>query len=232
MHCALLSLPLHAENADTTALSTWRAGSVVTPEAVAAYGEERCFGFEEIPDAVFARMQGKSFKENPNIQRSDLRYVRCLHTDAEGRIMLGEMVCNQKIAKDLVEIFHELYKNHYPIERMVLIDNYDADDERSMRDNHSSCFCYRVIAGSKTLSKHAKGMAIDLNTLHNPYMRKRSNGTLYVQPATARKYCDRTKRYAYTIVEGDLCHRLFLQHGFRWGGSWRSYKDWQHFDKD
>ncbi|MBQ9285740.1 MAG: M15 family metallopeptidase, partial [Bacteroidaceae bacterium] len=26
-------------------------------------------------------------------------------------------------------------------------------------------------------------------------------------------------------------YRLFIQHGFRWGGAWRSVKDYQHFEK-
>jgi len=227
----LICLPLHAASADTTALAEWRAGSTVTPEAVAAYGEERCFRADPIPDAIFRRMQGKSFKTNPHIQRSDLRYLRCLHTDAKGHILLGEMVCNKKIATVLTHIFRELYQHQYPIERMVLIDDYDAEDEQSMRHNNSSCFCYRTVSGSKHLSKHATGMAVDLNTLYNPYMRRRSDGSLYVQPSTARLYCNRNKRYAYTIVEGDLCHRLFLKHGFRWGGAWKNTKDWQHFEK-
>ena len=34
----------------------------------------------------------------------------------------------------------------------------------------------------------------------------------------------------YKIVPGDLCHRLFTQHGFRWGGSWKNSKDYQHFE--
>ena len=114
---------------------------------------------------------------------------------------------------------------------MVLPDEYDADDERQMRANNSSCFCYRTIAGSKTLSKHATGMAVDLNTLYNPYVRRRANGTLFVQPANAKKYCNRQATFPYKITKKDLAYQLFTKHGFRWGGSWPKYKDYQHFDK-
>ena len=141
------------------------------------------------------------------------------------------MVCNKAIAADLVEILRALYDNKYPIERMVLIDEYDADDEKSMRANNSSSFCYRTVSGTKTLSKHARGMAVDINTLYNPYVRKRADGSTVVQPTTATKYCDRSKKFDYKIESGDLCHRLFIKHGFRWGGAWRSTKDYQHFDK-
>jgi len=33
------------------------------------------------------------------------------------------------------------------------------------------------------------------------------------------------------IDRDDLCNRLFIEHGFRWGGDWRSSKDYQHFEK-
>lgn len=227
----LVAATARGDDGGRQALTQWRAGEAVTAADVAAFGIERCFAVEEISDALMERMQGRSFRQNPHIKRGDLRYVRALHYDAEGRIRIGEMVCNSAIAQDLVEIFRELYRARYPIGRMVLIDEYDADDERSMRANNSSCFCYRPIAGSSKLSLHAQGRAVDINTLYNPYVRRRADGTLFVQPATGRKYVDRTKSFPYKIEQGDLCHRLFTQHGFRWGGAWKRTKDYQHFEK-
>lgn len=192
---------------------------------------EQAFTSSPVPDSVFVRMQGKSYPADCTVPRSDLRYLRLLHVDEKGVTHQGEMVCNKAIAADLLDIFRELYKQKYPIERIRLIDDYDADDERSMRDNNSSCFCYRVIAGSHSLSKHALGMAVDINTLYNPYVRRRKNGTLFVQPATGVPYVNRQRQFPYKITSGDLLVRLFLQHGFRWGGSWKNYKDYQHFDK-
>ena len=65
---------------NTTALDQWQAGRTVTAEAVAAYGGiDKCFAAEPIPDDVWKRMQGKTFKENPYIGRDDLRHVRALH---------------------------------------------------------------------------------------------------------------------------------------------------------
>ena len=189
------------------------------------------FSVQPIPDSVFLRMQGRSWPEGCTIRRSDLRYLRLSHYDAEKKQHVGEMVCNKAIANDLLEIFRELYRQKYPIERIRLIDDYNADDEQSMRDNNSSCFCYRKISGSTKLSKHAQGMAVDINTLYNPYVRTGKDGRRIVEPATATRYVDRRKSFPYKIVKGDLLYRLFLQHGFKWGGSWRTMKDWQHFEK-
>ncbi|MGM9700276.1 MAG: M15 family metallopeptidase [Prevotella sp.] len=213
-------------------LCEWRAGEVVSAAAVAAYGVDSCFGAVPISDAVFKRMQGRSFRPNPHISRARLRYVRALHYDAEGRIHIGELVCHERIAADAVAIFRALYEGRYPVERMVLIDNYDADDERSMAANNTSGFCYRTVAGSSKVSAHAIGMAIDINPLYNPYVKTLKDGRQRVRPAAGRVYADRRRTHAYMLRRGDLCHRLFVQHGFVWGGAWRSVKDYQHFEKN
>ena len=163
---------------DSIALRQWQAGKIVTAEAVEAYGGvEKCFRAEPVPDGVWARMQGKTYKENPYIGRADLRHIRALHWDYDQKIHIGEMVCNAQIADCVVRILRQLYDARYPIQRMLLPDVYDADDETQMRDNNTSCFCYRVVSGSTTLSKHARGLAIDINTLYNPYYKDRKDGT-------------------------------------------------------
>jgi hypothetical protein len=175
-------------------------------------------------------MQGRSYQPNPHIQRSDLRYLRVLHYDYDGRTHQGELICNKRIATKVLSIFLELYEARYPIQRISLPDNFDADDERQMRANNTSAFCYRPVSGSDKLSYHARGLAIDINPLYNPCVRRLKNGETQVQPSTAHPYVDRTKTFQYKITAGDLCHRIFLRYGFTWGGSWRSLKDYQHFE--
>ena len=216
---------------DTRALTEWQAGRTVSQEAVDAFGGiDKCFAAEPIPDAVWARMQGKTYKENPYIGRDDLRHIRALHWDLDDQMHVGEMIVNAKIADRVAGILRQLFDAKYPIQRMLLPDVYDADDETQMRDNNSSSFCYRTIAGSTTLSKHARGLAIDINTLYNPYYKDRDDGTRFIQPATAEAYCDRTWDFPYKIDHDDLCYRLFTAAGFEWGGDWTSCKDFQHFE--
>lgn len=216
---------------ENNALLHWRAGIEVSERAVMAYGYDKCFVVEEIPDDVWERMQGKTYKPNPHIGRRDLRHLKVLHRNLEGSIMIGEMICNKKIASVLLDIFKQLYEARYPIERMVLPDEYDADDERQMRANNTSCFCYRQVSGTASLSKHATGMAVDLNPLYNPYIHTNKKGKRIVEPATATPYCDRNGNFPYKITTSDLAYKLFRQHGFTWGGGWRTMKDYQHFDK-
>ena len=189
------------------------------------------FAIDTISDAVFQRMLGKSYKYDCTVKREDLRYLHIIHYDGEGKEVQGELVCNKLIANDLIEIFKELHKQKYPIERMRLIDDYDGDDERSMQANNTSCFNFRAIAGSKKLSKHSQGLAIDINPLYNPCVRFRKDGKMSVEPMTGRPYTNRNKPFPYKIDKNDLCYRLFTKHGFKWGGDWRSLKDYQHFER-
>ena len=216
---------------DTTVLLEWQAGKTVSLEVIEAFGGvDKCFAADPIPDEVWQRMQDKTYKENPYIQRSDLRHIRALHWDYDEKIHIGEMVCNKLIADKVARILRQLFDTKYPIQRMLLPDVYGADDETQMRDNNSSCFCYRAIAGTTKLSKHARGLAVDINTLYNPYYKDREDGSRFIQPATAAEYCDRTKEFPYKIDHEDLCFRLFTEAGFEWGGDWTTCKDFQHFE--
>ena len=211
----------------------WVAGQTVTAATIAGWGgEDSCFAVLPIDNAMAARMvEGGSYPaEGALIGIDELRCLRVLHVNAGRDTLCGEMVCNKAITADLLEIFRELFHQSYAIERMVPIDEYGADDEQSMRANNSSSFCYRVIAGSTKLSKHASGMAVDLNPLYNPYV-KTSNGKTVIQPATAGPYVDRKAGFPYKIDEDDAAYKLFVAHGFTWGGAWTSLKDYQHFEK-
>ncbi|MCR5212350.1 MAG: M15 family metallopeptidase [Lachnospiraceae bacterium] len=193
------------------------------------------FSIRGISDDLFDRMKaGNTYKEDCIVPREDLRYLLVLHKDLNGFTHQGEMVVHKLIAEDVLEIFEKLYDANYPIERMVLPDNYMADDEIMMRDNNSSCFNFRFISHTTKVSKHGLGMAVDINTLYNPYHKIVTNedGTTkeVIEPATGAPYLDREKGFDYKINKDDLCYKLFTEKGFEWGGEWTDRKDYQHFE--
>lgn len=190
---------------------------------------EKGFYVKKIDDEIFARIKGKSFKDDCVLPVEDLRYIHVLHKDLDGKTHEGEMICNVYIAYDVIDIFQKLYAANYPIEKVRLVDEYNADDETSMRDNNSSSFNFRFISHTKKVSKHGLGLAVDINTLYNPYV-KEVAGKKILEPATAEEYTDRTKNFNYKISHEDLCYKLFVEHGFEWGGDWKSVKDYQHFE--
>lgn len=190
------------------------------------------FYYEPLSDTVKQRITGISYpKDGCTVPYEDLNYVGLLYIDFNGETQDGELICHKDIAPDIVEIFYELYKNDYRIERIRLIDEYNGDDTQSMLDNNTSCFNYRVVDGTDKLSKHAYGCAVDINPFYNPYVvfNKDGSGETYISPQGSEIYADRTLDFPYKIDENDLCYKLFISHGFTWGGNWNSSKDYQHF---
>lgn len=212
-------------------IETVQPGAVVNTESLNQNGIDAYFTSSEITDRIFDHIKGKSFGPGCTTPRASLRYITVLHVDIDGNTRLGEMICHKSISDDLLDIFRNLYNAGYPIERMVLIDEYNADDEASMAANNSSSFNFRRISGSKKLSKHSRGMAVDINPLYNPYVRTRSDGKKSIAPKSGKPYADRSSTFPYKIQKGDLCYNEFIRHGFRWGGDWRKSKDYQHFEK-
>lgn len=186
------------------------------------------FRADPISDDVFERMKGRSFGSDCCITRSGLRYLQLLHTGFDNRTHEGELICHREIAKELIDIFRYLYAADYPIEKIRLVDDYDADDERSMGDNNSSAFNFRVVAGTEHLSRHAYGMAVDINPLYNPYVKPEG-----FTPLNAGAFVDRTKDFPYKIARenDDLALLLFESYGYFWGGEWGDVHDYQHFEK-
>ena len=213
------------------------------------------FFYQPLTDAVISKITGISYPvaesiapalavtannivsdedaANLSISYDDLCYMQVLHYDFNGEIQIGELICNRKIADDFMEIFHELYVNEYQIEKIRLVDEYGGDDTASMMDNNTSCFNYRVVDGTSSLSKHAIGCAIDINPFYNPYVvfNKNGSGETYISPEGSEIYADRSQSFPHKIDENDLCYKLFKEHGFVWGGDWNSCKDYQHFQK-
>ena len=189
-----------------------------------------------VDEHIFARIRGISYpkdldnSEFPVIPIRKLCYISVLHYDFEGCVKSGELIANSLIAADLAQVFQELYSIKYPIEKIKLVDEYGADDILSMADNNSSAFNHRFIDGTRELSNHAKGFAVDINPLYNPYVRIKEDQE-YILPANAVPYADRSAKHPYYIRAGDRCHRIFAEHGFSWGGEWEHAKDYQHFEK-
>lgn len=206
------------------------AASKVKFNSVNAATLAACFYQEDISPEIYLRMENKSYSETCTIGIDNLQYVRILHFGFDGEIYIGELVVNKLIAKDIIAIFKELFDEGYPIERIVLVDEYDADDNLSMEANNTSSFNYRDVEGTSVLSKHAYGLAIDINPRYNPYVRTVDSKEV-VLPENGAEYADRTLENPYYIQKDDVCYKAFTKRGFTWGGEWENSKDYQHFQK-
>lgn len=219
---------------DVTAVE---AGTVCTLDQVNFDNLSSHFVSSEIQvgDAVYNRIYGKSYVDNPNVPLSDLRYLKLLHYNFNHEVQVGELIVNVAIAEDICTIFQTLFEHEYEIEKMYLIDEYwtgegNSSDTASVDANNTSGFCYRTVTGGGGLSNHAYGKAIDINPQQNPYV-SYSTGSPVWYHDNANDYIDRDTGYDHVITHDDLCFQLFTQFGFEWGGDWSNPKDYQHFEK-
>lgn len=166
----------------------------------------------------------------PGITLDELCYVHILHYDFDGNPRSGELICNAAIAQDLVEIFRELYRNEYKLDKVLLIDEYNGEEIASMEDDNTFCFRYSAEESSHG-AKHAQGLGVDINPLYNPYMAYSQDGAENITPAASSSYADRSASFPYKIDEDDLCYKLFTRYGFTWGGHWNDAKGFCHFQK-
>lgn len=181
---------------------------------------------QDIPEDVYEKMIGNSIPDRNSVDKDSLDYLKITYYGLDEKPHIGDMVVSKVVSEEVLDIFKELYENKYPIEKISLIDNYKAKDELSMKDNNTSSFCYRVVGGSKVLSNHSKGLAIDINPLINPMVK---NGE--VSPSDGESYIERDKDVKGMIKKGDACYNAFAKRGWTWGGEWTTLKDYQHFEK-
>ena len=152
----------------------------------------------------------------------NLELVEVYYYGFDEKLHKGQLVVHKEVADDIKEIFDFIKESKFPLNKVIPMSAYDWSDEKSMMDNNTSAFNYRFISGTRVTSKHAYGLAIDINPLLNPYIKNEQS------IPTGSKY-DTTK--AGTISSGSQLVREFKDRGWKWGGDWKNLKDYQHFEK-
>lgn len=173
------------------------------------------------------RMTDVSWRAGCPVGLDGLSYLEMTHWGFDGEVHQGEMVVNAEVADDVLGVFRALFDARFPIERMRLVDDYDADDDLSMEANNTSAFNCRQVTGGTRFSQHSYGDAIDINPIQNPYVR---GGT--VLPPAGNDYTDRAAARPGMILSGDVVTSAFGALGWGWGGEWMTLKDYQHFSRN
>lgn len=162
-----------------------------------------------------------------------LRVVEVPYFSFDGKTEWGQLVVMDAVAPFVLNIFEELHDRQFPIYSMKPIEQFDGSDDASMEANNSSAFNYREIPGRGVISIHSYGLAIDVNTVQNPYMgnaylsKEKPCMLIEVWPKKGIEFINRLhqkKGMVEPIVE------VFHKFGFRdWGGLWKDLMDYHHF---
>lgn len=200
---------------------------------------ERSSRISPISDDLWRSMQGVSWHAEiagcsrarcrcPD--RDELVVLAIPYVDFEGKEKSGRMVVHRDVAADVVAIFDDLHRQKYPINSIRLIEDFAGDDDASMAANNTSAFNCRLVPGSSAFSMHSRGLAVDINPVQNPFIRRG-----IVRPPSGVRFdekSERAKRAAGVIIPSDAVTAAFSKRGWKWGGDWFSMKDYQHFYRD
>ena len=181
---------------------------------------------ERIDAATRQRMTGVSWHRGCPVGLAGLRLLRVRHWGFDGRTHWGRLVVHRDAARAMLGVMRRLFRLHFPIRQMRLVDAYGADDHRSMDADNTSAFNCRFIAGQPGVwSEHAYGRAIDLNPLENPYV----TASGHVSPPAGAPFADRGRQAQGMVHRRGPVVEAFADAGWKWGGNWSWPKDYQHF---
>jgi len=183
-------------------------------------------------DGVSTERLGLSWRPGCPVSPSDLRLLTLSYWGVDGVGHQGELIVHRDIAPGVINAFRVLWITKFPINRMETPERYiraediGPDGEYLPGEpgpdtaNDTSGFLCRRSTGARSWSQHAYGKAIDINPVQNPYVKGSTvvplNGA-YNPSAPG------------TITRTGIVVRAFQASGLKWGGNWRSAKDYMHF---
>ena len=164
----------------------------------------------------------------PKEIRRRQKIVKLKYYSFDGKIHQGQLVIDKDLVKDIKSVFKLALKERFPINSVIPISdlrfrkNGRWDDDLSMIADNSSAFNYREKTGGGSLSNHAFGRAVDINTVQNPYVK----GAILLPPNGGYN-----PNAPGTFTASNPIVKRFLALGWTWGGNWSSPTDYQHFEK-
>lgn len=208
------SLPTTTTTSSTSTTTT--STTTTTPEPVFDYS---------IEDVDTERLAHSYTTDCPVGGPDDVVLVNLEHWGFDGEVHVGAIVVARSQGEAVAAIFGSLFRLRYPIESVIPIGDLPEgiEDDDADYNNTSALHCRRA-TGSSRWSEHAKGLAIDINPLLNPFITPN-----ILWPANSAEYLDRDLGVPGMIVAGDEVVEAFAEHGWLWGGYWKSIKDYQHF---
>lgn len=152
-----------------------------------------------------------------------LQLITVLYYSLDHKLHQGQILTNKLIANDIENLFEFILQSHFPIAKAIPIVRYDWNDDLSMQDNNTYSFCYRNVS----FSKHAKGMAIDINPFFNPVRWKNDSIRRQDKPIGANY----DPSVPGTFFSDHPVVRKSKKLGFRWGHAFSKKYDDHHFEK-
>jgi len=209
----------------TTDPTTTTAAPTTTTSTVVVTSSTIPPRYQAIVSNVTEERLAHSYTSDCPVRPEDVVLVTLTHWGFDENVHQGEIVVAREEGDHIAEVFQRLFEIGYPIESVIPIGDLPPgiEDSDPAYNNTSGLHC-RFVAGTSRWSEHARGLAIDINPLLNPY---ETDTTLW--PPESGRYLDRTLGEPGMILDDDEVVRAFEDAGWQWGGHWTSSRDYQHF---
>jgi hypothetical protein len=165
---------------------------------------------------------------------SGLRVLTVSYRGFDKHNHTGQLIVNASAAPGLAKAFHQLYRLHFPIRHMTIDDYYGPKSARPKDGDVTESFECREASASPctgngttgSFSMHAYGLAVDINTVENPYV-----GCGMSRDPASKRYLNRSRHLPGMVTSNVV--RAFSSIGWGWGGSWSgNTKDYMHFSSN
>jgi len=198
-------------------------------EISAANSIKRAKALNPIITKTTAAEVAKTYRAGCPVGRSKLRTIKMNFFGFDKKMHRGVIIVRTNLTSKITRGFTKALTAGYPIAKMKNPNDYGGNDPKQMEANNTSGFnCRKVVGNPFAQSPHSYGIAIDVNTVQNPY--RDSKGKWW--PKNGKSYIDRTPRRFGMLTKGSHLTKQLRKDGYFWGGFWSPGKDYQHFEYD
>lgn len=183
---------------------------------------DKNIGDKVIVDCRYTFEESIAGTKAPNYILKQLQLINVQYYSIDGNVHQGQILTNKKMVQKLQVLFQFMKQMKFPVAHAIPVVKYNWNDDVSMKANNTYSFCYR----NPSYSKHALGMAIDINPFFNPlrwkegytYRQNKPVGASY-NPVVAGTFC-----------ASNLVVLEFNKLGLRWGHNFSTKYDDHHFE--
>ena len=169
----------------------------------------------------------KTYRKGCPVGRSRLSTVTMNFYGRDKVMHRGVLIIRTDLVPEIKRGFGKALAARFPVAKMNNPNEYGGNDPKQMAANNTSGFnCRKVVGNPYAQSPHSYGIAIDVDTVQNPY--RDSRGKWW--PPNGKSYIDRTPlRFGMLGTKSALTKQLRAD-DFFWGGLWNPGRDYQHFE--
>lgn len=160
--------------------------------------------------------------ECPRYVHDALVRVRVRYRNFDQAVRIGELIVHRTVAAEVEELFGIMFELAFPICIIMPAHVYDFHDAVLMMSNVTSAFNFRYIYGTRRMSWHGYGLAIDINPRENPI---RWRGRMHPPGAVYQPGEHGVLDAKHVVV------KAFKERGWEWGGDGDEPFNPHHFQK-